>query len=217
MENPEKTWDLVLRAALVAHNRSINSTMRDAPNDVKEEPILQFLQISDNAKKYRHNHQLAAKRVARVRQEGAFRRPVKPRAFGRGFEAKWLPKEDLEEISQGTHIKGAGDERRIDVKSILPVSAWTDASAEHVPRPGGVDRQRRDKTRDVIELLEVYLDVRERKPLRNVGPWLRAHMGDGVYDATLRSVGRNLAGVIQLWPQRFRLEERGNYFVRRVR
>ena len=53
LDNPEKTWTAVLGAAITAHNRRINSTMRDSPNDVGKEgnEELQFLQISYNAKK----------------------------------------------------------------------------------------------------------------------------------------------------------------------
>ena len=51
MMEEQKTWSQVLNAALVAYNRSIHGTMRDAPADVGKEPVLQFLQISNNAKK----------------------------------------------------------------------------------------------------------------------------------------------------------------------
>ena len=88
IESPGKTWNDVLNAAIVAYNRSIHSAMRDAPVDVKKEPILQFLQISDNPKKYAHNNKLAKKRVDKVKELGAFRRPMKAEAFGRGFESK---------------------------------------------------------------------------------------------------------------------------------
>ena len=63
MEEPGKTWNQVLGASIVAYNRAIHGTMRDAPNDVAKEPILQYLQISDNAKRYAHNNELAKKRV----------------------------------------------------------------------------------------------------------------------------------------------------------
>ena len=121
MEEPTKTWNQVLGASIVAYNRSIHGTMRDAPNDVGKEPILQFLQISDNAKKYKHNDALAKKRVAKVKDAGAFRRPKKAKAFGRGFEAKWNEKQDLEGVQDGTLLKATGDPRLIDVKSTLPV------------------------------------------------------------------------------------------------
>ena len=61
------------KAAITAHNRRINSTMRDAPNDVGKHGELQFLQITDNAKKYAHNDKLAERRVAKVKGHGAFR------------------------------------------------------------------------------------------------------------------------------------------------
>jgi len=121
MEEPGKSWNEVLGASIVAYNESIHGTMRDAPNDVGKEPILRFLQISDNAKKYRHNDKLAKRRVARAKDAGAFRRPKKAKAFGRGFEAKWNEKQDLEGVQDGTLLRATGDPRLIDVKSTLPV------------------------------------------------------------------------------------------------
>ena len=50
------------------------------------------------------------------------------------------------------------------------------------------------------------------------GPRLRAQMADGAYDATLKSINRNLAGVLELWPRKYELKERGrNYYVKRLR
>ena len=37
IDSPEKTWSAVLGAAIKAHNRRINTTMRDSPNDVGRE------------------------------------------------------------------------------------------------------------------------------------------------------------------------------------
>ncbi len=218
MEEPGKTWNKVLGASIVAYNRSIHGTMRDAPNDVGKEPILQFLQISDNAKKYKHNDALAKKRVVRAEDAGAFRRPKKAKAFGRGFEAKFREKENLDTVQNGTLLKATGDQRLIDVKSTLPVPVGTDTRGERTARPGAMDRKRKAKTEDLIGFLDNFIEVGEQKALRNAGPWLRRHMEDGVYDATLKSVNRNLAGVIELWPRKYELKEQGrNYYLKRLR
>ena len=219
MEEPGKTWNQVLGASLVAYNRAIHGTMRDAPNDVGKEPILQYLQISDNAKKYAHNNALAKKRVVRVKELGAFRRPKgKAKAFKRGFEATWGDKQDLEEVTDATLLKAQGDPRLIDVKSVLPVPVATDTRAERIARPGAMDRRRKAKTEDIIAFLNNYLDVGETRALTSVGRWLRAQMEDGLYDATLKSINRNLAGVLEMWSNKFELKERGrNYYVKRLR
>jgi len=218
MEESGKTWNQVLGASIVAYNKSIHGTMRDAPNDVGKEPILQFLQISDNAKKYRHNDAIAKRRAAKVKDAGAFRRPKKAKAFGRGFEAKWNEKQELETVQDGTLLKATDDPRLIDVKSTLPVPVATDTRAERTARPGAMDRKRKAKTEDLISFLDNFMDVGEQKALRNAGPWLRRQMADGAYDATLRSVNRNLAGVLELWPRKYELKERGrNYYLKRLR
>jgi transposase InsO family protein len=215
-ESPEKSWSDVLNAVLVAYNRSIHGAMRDAPADVGREPVLQFLALSDNAKKYQANKALAKKRVQKVVEAGAFRRPIKANAFKRGFEAKWKEKEELEAVSDGTLLKAKGDERRIDVKSVLPVPVATDTRRERKERPGAMDRRRRDKTEDLIAVLDDFIRVGQTQPLRNAGPYIRTNMGDGVYDATLRSVNRNLAGVLELWPERYKLVK-DNYYAKRLR
>ena len=124
LEEPTKTWNQVIKAAIVSHNTSIHSTMRDAPDDIGKpgNEELQYLRISDNAKAFAHNNSLAKKRVARVKDAGAFRRPTgKAKAFRRGFEAKFGDRENLDAVTDGTLLKGTGDRRKIDVKSVLPV------------------------------------------------------------------------------------------------
>ena len=98
MQEEQKTWSQVLNASLVAYNRSIHGTTRDAPNDVAEEQILQLLHISDNAEKYMRNNALAKKRAAKVKRFGALRRPKKAEAFRRGSEAKWNEKQEPEGV-----------------------------------------------------------------------------------------------------------------------
>ena len=216
IESPNKQWSDVLNASLVAHNRSINSAVRDAPADVAKEPILQFLLLSDNAKKLSHNNALAKKRVAKVQEAGAFRRPMKAKAFGRGFEAKWKDKVELEKVTDGTLVKAKDDERRIDVKSVLPVPVATDTRRERRDRPGAMDRRRRDKSEDVIAVVDRFISVGKRRPLRNLGPYVRSEMGSGVYDRTLQSINRNLAGLLELWPEKYELQD-GNYYAKRLR
>ena len=137
MEEPGKSWNEVLGASIVAYNESIHGTMRDSPNDVGKpgNEELQYLRLSDNAKAYAHNNSLAKKRVAKVKDAGAFRRPKKPKAFGRGFEAKWNEKQELEAVQYGTLLKAKDDPRLIDVKSTLPVPVATDTRAERTANP----------------------------------------------------------------------------------
>ena len=81
-----------------------------------------------------------------------------------------------------------------------------------------MDRRRQAKTEYLISFLDNFMDVGEQKALRTASPWLRAQMEDGAYDATLKSVSRNLTGVIELWPRKYELKERGrNYYLKRIR
>ena len=126
----------------------------------------------------------------------------------------------MESVQDGTLLKARGDERLIDVKSALPVPAETDTAAERLARPGAADRKRREKTSDLIGSVKEWIGVNETRPLRNLGPHLRRTMADGVYDKTLQSVNRNLAGVLLLWPKDFELKAgqgKPNYYLKRIR
>ena len=70
-EEPDKSWSQVINSAIFAYNGSIHGTMRDAPNDVEDKEVLQYLQVSDTAKRYAHNKKLAKRRVAKVEEQGA--------------------------------------------------------------------------------------------------------------------------------------------------
>ena len=79
-----------------------------------------------------------------------------------------------------------------------------------------MDRKRREKVEDVIALVEDFIPVGQRRPLRNLGPYLRSRMGKGVYDRSLQSINRNLAGLLELFPEQYELQDR-RYYVKRLR
>ena len=104
----------------------------------------------------------------------------------------------MEGAQDATLLKVKDDPRLIDVKSTLPVPVTTDTRAERLARPGAMDRKRKAKTEDLIGFLYNWIEIGETKSLRSAGPWLRAQMADGVYDAILKSISRNLAGIRSL-------------------
>ena len=94
------------------------------------------------------------------------------------------------------------------------VTAWGNG-----PRPAAVDRKRREKTSDSIGFVKEWVAVGATKPLRNLGPHLRRTMAEGMYDKTLQSVNRNLAGVLELWSKDFELKpgkDKLNYYAKRI-
>ena len=60
-------------------------------------------------------------------------------------------KQKLEEVKSGTLLKAVGDERPIDVKSVLPVPIATDTRRERQTRPAAMDRKRREKVEALVE------------------------------------------------------------------
>ena len=97
IDSPEKTWSAVLGAAIAAHNERMNTAMRDSPDDVGKDgnEELQCLQISDSVKRYAHNNKLAKKGIAKVKDMGGFRKPLKAKALKRGVEATYGTKIEI--------------------------------------------------------------------------------------------------------------------------
>lgn len=221
IDSPEKTWSAVLGAAITAHNRRINTTMRDSPNDVGKEgnEELQFLQISDNAKRYAHNNKLAKKRIAKVKDMGAFRKPLKAMAFKRGFESTWGTKVELQDVKSGTLLKGAGDDKLVDVKVVQAVPSGSDATADRLVAPRARADAKKEKAQPIANALDMWIKKNQTKPLRNAGPHLKQTMPEGDYDKILASVSTNLAGIIALFPNKFELlpgQGRDNYYLKRI-
>ena len=220
LENPEKSWSQVLGAAITAHNRRYNSTMRDSPNDVLKpgNEELQFLQISDNSKRFEHNDNLAERRVAKAKDMGAYRAPLKPKAFKRGFEAAWGPKIELQEVKSGTLLKGRGEDKLLDVKAAQVVHRGSDSVADRAVAPRARAGAKREKAAPVIDALDGWIKKGQTKPLRNAGPFLRETMIEGEYDKIL-SVAGNLAGLLALFPKKYELfpgQGRDNYYMKRL-
>ena len=220
LEKPGRSWSDVLGKAIKAHNQTINSAMRDAPADVSKHEELQFMQISDNAKKYAHNNQLAKRRVAKAKDLGAFRRPLKAKAFQRGFESKWGDKKELEEVQAGTLLKAPGEDKLIDVKAAQPVASGSDEKADRRVAPRARAGLKREKAQPIIDALDSWIRKGQTRPLRNAGPFLRETMVEGEYDRILGSVSTNLAGVLVLFPTKYELlpgQGRDNYYTKRIR
>ena len=67
---------LKLAKALKAHNNSIHSSVHAAPNEVRGNETVIFLNLVDNAQKFEHNAELLDKRKAALEATRAFRKPL---------------------------------------------------------------------------------------------------------------------------------------------
>jgi hypothetical protein len=89
----KRTWPDLLQQAVCA----LNSTPKpgvlhgDSPEEVKDDPEVQFLLQQGQAKNFRHNTRLTEQRQARLESDGAFRAPLpgSTSKFERSFRATY--------------------------------------------------------------------------------------------------------------------------------
>ena len=204
-----------LADAVRAHNETVNSTVRDTPNDVDNKTtqagkVLQFLAMRDNAQKFRHNDRLTKRRKAKLEENGAFRRPLRGLTkFARSFHATYGDVEAAQGVESGTMVKGAPNEPAIDIKRIQIVPEESSDARAVLQGTNPRDEQRRRNARQLMEDLADFLQGQERS-LEAAALHLREQMGAADYQAALS--GRRLSQIIALFPDEFELT-RNNYFV----
>ena len=205
-----------LADAVRAHNETVNSTVRDTPNDVDNKTtqagkVLQFLAMRDNAQKFQHNSRLTKRRKAKLEENGAFRRPLRGLTkFARSFHATYGDVEAAQGVESGTMVKGAPNEPAIDIKRIQIVPEESSDARAVLQGTNPRDEQRRRNARQLMEDLADFLQGQERS-LEAAALHLREQMGAADYQAALS--GRRLSQIIALFPDEFELT-RNNYFVR---
>ena len=212
----EGAFGATLADAVRAHNETVNSTVRDTPNDVDNKntqagKVLQFLAMRDNAQKFRHNDQLTKRRKAKLEWNGALRRPLRGLTkFARSFHATYGDVEAAQGVESGTMVKGAPNEPAIDIKRIQIVPEESSDARAVLQGTNPRDEQRRRNARQLLEDLAEFLQGQERS-LESAALHLREQMGAADYQAALS--GRRLSQIIALFPDEFELT-RNNYFVR---
>ena len=205
-----------LADAVRAHNETVNSTVRDTPNDVDNKntqagKVLQFLAMRDNSRKFQHNNRLTKRRKAKLEENGAFRRPLRGLTkFARSFHATYGDVEAAQGVESGTMVKGAPNEPAIDIKRVQIVPEESSDARAVLQGTNPRDEQRRRNARQLMEDLAELLQGQERS-LEAAALHLREQMGASDYQAALS--GRRLSQIIALFPDEFELT-RNNYFVR---
>ena len=86
-------------------------------------------------KKYAHNNKLAKNTTAKVKNQEAFRKPSQAKALKRGFESAWGEKDELHELKSRILIRGAGDDKLVDVKVQQAVPGGSDTKADRLVAP----------------------------------------------------------------------------------
>ena len=157
----------------------------------------------DNAGKLQHNQQLAKKRLAHLEAAGAFRRPGRPEKYARGFHARFGALETVAHV-QGTVVTSTGRPNEpIDVKHVRPVPADSTEARAVLARGSGLVERKREQVEGIAQVLK-RLVARKPMALSAAAVQLRAQVPD--YDATMRGVHLNLAGLVRLFPEALELQ-----------
>ena len=122
------TWADKLPKAERAYNETPHqSTMGEAPKDVKDSDVVRFRLLQENAEKLRGNAKQLDQRQAKMKELGYFRPMLGTQSFQRGFKPRFsgtVLKADS--VEGGTVISGG---KRYELARVLPVSASSKAVA----------------------------------------------------------------------------------------
>ena len=153
-DSDDAEWADVLPRAVAASNQASHSAVHESPEELLESKEALFMVLQDNARKLEHNQKLTDRRVSKLREAGAFRRPLgNARQFNkRGFRATYG---DLERplAVVGSTVHGARGEPPVDIKLVQIVDR---RSTHATPR------------------FAVRAAARETEPQGTLDPWLRS-------------------------------------------
>lgn len=203
------TWVDVLPKATAAYNKTPKAPLHGAaPKDVRDEPEVKFMLLQDNARKLQHNEQLKDKRVAALREAGAYREPL-PEAtskFKRSFQPTYGPAKQPANISGSTVT--AQDGSSVNVKRIRIVPAESsDAAARFGRNEAGPERKRLAAGPVIVRLREILQGREGALSLTRASALLRERMRSEQekYEEVLSKAKAKLVDVIRLVPQQFKL------------
>ena len=209
-------WGSALERATKQYNADFHSTVRDAPNEIADNPKLMFMAMKDNAAKYKHNEEHLAKRKALFEKLGGFRPPkpeVARNVFRRGFMPTYLDKEDLVRF-EGSKVIGSGG-TEMDQKLLLPVSSAS--SQVNVESSSAQDRKKRDILSEAgfLDKLDQSVPAEGRIALTGLATLVKRDFPyqETMIRARIQGMG-SLAAAIRLFPELYALED--GLFVRRV-
>lgn len=145
-------WPSMLPQVVRSYNEQYHSSVYDAPNDDKREPVLEFMLLRDIANKLQHHQTLHIQREAQLAQQGAFRRPEAMRKRTRSFQATYGAIERPLGVQTGMLQAERGN---VHIKNVLVVPS---DSTDVEPRLQAGEARREQKRAQVRDLV---IDLRE--------------------------------------------------------
>jgi hypothetical protein len=202
----KRTWPDLLQQAVSALNRTPKPKVLhgDSPEEVKDDPQVQFMLQQDQAKNFRHNAKLTERQRARLESDGAFRAPLpgSTNKFKRSFRATYGEVLRPQDVRGG--IVTATDGSRHSLKQIRTVPV----DSSRVDPSFGADTagpaRKRAKDAPILDVLAELLQG--RVSLTKAAQLLRSRFNaDGRdYDLVLKATRASLIELIRL-DDRFKL------------
>ena len=124
-------WRDYIGSVEEAYNNRYHSAVFGKPSEVEKNPSQNFDVLKANAQKFDHNRNLYVQRREELKEDGAFRAPIKD--GGRSFNPRYGPVQTLGRI-EGTIVRNA-DGRGELLKNVLPVPVGSANSAGRLTDP----------------------------------------------------------------------------------
>ena len=205
-------WSQRVAEVVEQYNKTPHETLLgEPPDEIRENKTVQFLLDQDNAKKLKHNQDLLEKRVEKLQDEGAFRRPVGNLSkFRRGFKATYGPVEQVAGI-QGSLVQSTTG-APTDIKRIIPVDPESTENREGF----ALGEVRRERARVLLqplfeELLSFLGD--DTKSFLAATNHLKKEFPNGEYERYLRrsGAGIHLSNILRFFEDELEQSNDGYY------
>ena len=204
-----KEWADALQAAVTGYNKTYHSAVHESPEELLESKEALFMTMQDNARKLEHNQKLTDRRVAKLREAGAFRRPIGTRRFKRGFRATYGEVEEPTAI-RGSTVEGPGGQVNIKLVQIVE----KDSSKATPKFATGDARQegKRELLEDLLTELQGFLEERGGRASMSAAALHLKQVLGAHYRASLSAARvETLADAVRLLPEQFQLTDEGVY------
>ena len=214
------SWINFLDRATKAYNKTPHgTTYGEAPEDVKDESIVKFRLLQDNAEKLKRNSKQLKQRQEKLEASGGFRTMLPRSEWQRAFKPTFSGEVKKLDGIEGGFAKSGN--KRYAISRIQPVAA--NQPSRNVPAALAKGSERRNEKNK--EALKVYVPVLKKFLKGGEGHTLSAvgrHMadrweGETPFTDLLKQLKRSLSDFIQLFPEEFQMTSSGRVKLRSTR
>ena len=195
-------WVDKLAKAEKAYNNTGNSTaLYDAaPNEVKDDKVLQFRLRQDNGRKLAKNGQQLKQRQDKLEEQGYFRAQLPKQTFGRSFKPKFSSQVYKADEIRNNKVVSAG--RTFELSKVMPVasgSAQVNVPASLVKGSQAMEASKKEKLQPFVARLKAFVQGGP-KTLKQVGEHMKAQ---AAFNTALSAARLNKPGGVKQFAQLF--------------